>query len=64
VDDDREERRRDSGRDRYEPLPGLADMPAFLWRRAGRIGRIAAIAVTLTLIGGAAALLHRAARRP
>jgi hypothetical protein len=45
--------------DRYEPLPGFADLPGWAWRRIGRRGRIAAgmllvaaIAVTVALASG------------
>jgi hypothetical protein len=35
---------------RYEPLPGLAALPAWLWRRAGRGVRIGALVVLLGVI--------------
>ena len=50
---------------RYEPLPGLAALPAWLWRRAGRGVRIGAVVVLLGLIAAAVALapeLREAAR--
>jgi hypothetical protein len=43
--------------DRYEPMPGFAQLPAWLWRRMGRGARIAAaVALVAALAGGAAAL--------
>jgi hypothetical protein len=42
---------------RYEPLPGLAALPAWLWRRAGRGARIGAGLLLLALIGFAIALV-------
>ena len=50
---------------RYEPLPGLAALPAWLWRRAGRGARIGAGVVLLGLIAAAVAVapaLREAAR--
>jgi hypothetical protein len=41
---------------RYEPLPGLAELPAWVWRRAGRSLRIAGAVVLLAAIAGAVAL--------
>ena len=41
---------------RYEPLPGLAELPAWAWRRAGRGARIGALVVLLMLVGFAVAL--------
>jgi hypothetical protein len=41
---------------RYEPLPGLAALPAWLWRRAGLGARIGAAAVVLAAIAVAVAL--------
>ena len=36
--------------DRYEPLPGIAQLPAWIWRRMGRGARIAAaVAVVATI---------------
>jgi len=41
------------GPDRYEPLPPIARLPAFLWRRIGRAGRaLVAVVVAAALIGG------------
>jgi hypothetical protein len=42
---------------RYEPLPGLAALPAWLWRRAGRPARIGAGLLLLALIAFAVALV-------
>ena len=42
---------------RYEPLPGLAALPAWLWRRAGRGARIGAGLLLLALVAFAVALV-------
>jgi hypothetical protein len=42
---------------RYEPLPGLAELPAWLWRRAGRGARLGAGLLLLALAAFAVALL-------
>ena len=42
---------------RYEPLPGLTELPAWAWRRAGRGARIGAVLVLLAAIGFAAAMV-------
>src|ERR671914_342718 len=42
--------------DRYEPLPGFTEMPAWLWRRAGRGVRIAPRLFLLFAIGVTAAV--------
>lgn len=50
---------------RYEPLPGLAQLPAWAWRRAGPAARIAVAAALLTAVAFAVALvpvLREAAR--
>jgi hypothetical protein len=40
--------------DRYEPLPGIAELPRWLWRRAGRRGRIGVVVLfALALVGTA-----------
>jgi hypothetical protein len=41
---------------RYEPLPGLAELPAWLWRRAGRGVRIGALLALLGAVVAAVAL--------
>jgi hypothetical protein len=41
--------------DRYEPLPGLADLPGWLWRRMGRAGRLAALGALILLVAATAA---------
>ena len=41
--------------DRYEPLPGLLQLPSFLYRKLGRSGRIAALAVGAVLLAAAVA---------
>lgn len=43
--------------DRYEPMPGLADLPRWLWNRMGRSVRLAALAVVIVLAAAAAALV-------
>jgi hypothetical protein len=40
--------------DRYEPLPGLLGLPAFLWRRLSQGGRVAVLALGAALVVGAA----------
>ena len=42
--------------DRYEPLPGLTELPAWAWRRAGRGIRIAAALLVLATVAFAIAL--------
>jgi hypothetical protein len=42
---------------RYEPLPGLAELPAWVWRRAGRGVRIGAGLVLLAAIAVAVAMV-------
>ena len=44
-------------RDRYEPMPGIVDLPGWLWRRMGRTVRISALGVFILLIAAAAALV-------
>jgi hypothetical protein len=41
--------------DRYEPLPGIAALPGWLWRRMGRGGRLAALGAAFLLLAGTAA---------
>lgn len=43
--------------DRYEPLPSLAGLPAWLWRRASRPARIAVIAAAVLAALALAALV-------
>jgi hypothetical protein len=43
--------------DRYEPLPGLPQLPGWLWRRLGRGGRIAAAVLLLAAIALGIALV-------
>ncbi len=40
--------------DRYEPLPSLPELPAWVWRKIGRGGRIALVAFVLLVIAAAA----------
>jgi hypothetical protein len=43
--------------DRYEPFPGLTEIPGWIWRRLGRGGRIAIGVVALALAAGTAVLI-------
>ena len=43
--------------DRYEPLPDLASLPGWIWRRMGRGVRIAGLLLVLALIAAGVALL-------
>jgi hypothetical protein len=38
-------------------MPGIADLPRWLWRRMGRAARLTALGVLILLVGGAAALV-------
>ncbi|MGH2844751.1 MAG: hypothetical protein ACRDL0_01780 [Thermoleophilaceae bacterium] len=42
--------------ERYEPLPGFAELPRWAWRKMGRGGRVAAGVLLLALIGLGVAL--------
>jgi hypothetical protein len=42
--------------DRYEPLPGFFELPAFLWRKLPKLGKVAVIALALGLVALAIAL--------
>jgi hypothetical protein len=42
--------------DRYEPLPGFFELPAFLWRKLPKPGKVAVVAVALGLVALAIAL--------
>jgi hypothetical protein len=42
--------------DRYEPLPGIVDLPAWIWRRLNRPGKVAVILLPFVLIGVGLAL--------
>jgi hypothetical protein len=44
-------------RDRYEPMPGIAELPGWLWRRTGRAARLAALGLLVLLLVAAAALV-------
>jgi hypothetical protein len=44
--------------DRYEPLPGLAQLPAYVWRKLPRVAKLAVVAT------GAAALIAAIALAP
>lgn len=43
--------------ERYEPLPGFAELPGWLWRRAGRRLRLGAGVLLLAVIAGAVAVI-------
>jgi hypothetical protein len=43
--------------DRYEPLPGLAELPRWLWRKLGRRGRIGVVVAFLLAAGGTVVLV-------
>jgi hypothetical protein len=47
--------------DRYEPMPPIAQLPAWLWRRTGRGTRIG-VAITLLVLAGALAVVVPAQR--
>jgi hypothetical protein len=36
--------------DRYEPLPGLAQLPAFVWRRLSRVAKVAVVAAGVAAV--------------
>jgi hypothetical protein len=38
-------------------MPGIADLPGWLWRRMGRAGRLAALGALIVLVAAAAALV-------
>jgi hypothetical protein len=42
--------------DRYEPMPGLAGLPGFLWRKLPRAGKVAVVASGLAAVALAIAL--------
>ena len=42
---------------RYEPLPGLAELPAWVWRRAGSGARISAVLLLLAALAVAVAIV-------
>ena len=48
---------RQTQRDRYEPMPGIAELPAWLWNRMGRGGRLGALGAMIVLVAAAAALI-------
>jgi hypothetical protein len=43
--------------DRYEPMPGIVDLPGWLWRRMGRTARLTALGAVILLVAAAAALV-------
>src|SRR4029453_12564747 len=42
--------------DRYEPLPGFFELPAWLWRKLPRAGKVAVVALGIGLVALAVAL--------
>jgi hypothetical protein len=44
-------------KERYEPMPGIADIPGWLWRRMGRTARLTALGAVIVLVAAAAALV-------
>jgi hypothetical protein len=44
-------------KDRYEPMPGIADLPGWLWRRMGRAARLTALGALVLLVAAAAAFV-------
>ena len=43
--------KRSSPADRYEPLPGIIDLPAWIWRRLPGPGKVAVVLLPFVLIG-------------
>jgi hypothetical protein len=43
--------------ERYEPMPGVAELPAWLWRRVGRSGRLAALGALIVIVAAAGVLV-------
>jgi hypothetical protein len=43
--------------ERYEPMPGIAALPGWLWRRTGRAARLTLLGALIVLLATAAALL-------
>jgi hypothetical protein len=43
--------------DRYEPMPGIVDLPGWLWRRMGRAGRLTALGALIAVVAVSAALV-------
>jgi hypothetical protein len=43
--------------ERYEPMPGIAELPGWLWNRMGRGGRLAALGALIAVIAAAAVLV-------
>jgi hypothetical protein len=44
-------------RDRYEPMPGIVDLPGWLWRRMGRTARLTALGAVILLVAAVAVLV-------
>src|SRR5918997_1079407 len=43
--------------ERYEPMPGIAELPGWLWRRTGRAAQLALLGLLIVLLATAAALV-------
>jgi hypothetical protein len=43
--------------DRYEPMPGIVDLPGWLWSRMGRAGRLTALGALIAIVAATAALV-------
>ncbi|HEV3377608.1 MAG TPA: hypothetical protein VG126_10060 [Thermoleophilaceae bacterium] len=43
--------------ERYEPMPGVGELPAWLWRRVGRGGRLAALGALIVIVATAGVLV-------
>ena len=43
--------------ERYEPLPGLTELPAWIWRRLGSRGRTGVVVALALAVGGTVALV-------
>jgi hypothetical protein len=48
---------RGEANDRYEPLPGLVELPSFVWRRLPRAARFAVAGLALAAVVGAVILI-------
>jgi hypothetical protein len=43
--------------ERYEPMPGIAELPGWLWRRMGHVARLTLLGVVIVLVATTAALV-------
>jgi hypothetical protein len=53
---------RGGAQERHEPLPSLAALPGWLWRRAGPLGRAAAVVVLVAIVVAAAVFIPQGSR--